>query len=121
MAVMQKELAGSGVEFVTITVDPVKDTPAVLKEYARKFELEESNWHLLTGSPLKVRKIIQQGFLLVVSDADENSPPDAGPVIHSTRLAVLDRQGHIREYVDGTAADSPDKIKVAVKRYLAEN
>ena len=120
MAVIQKELAGSGVEFVTITVDPVRDTPAVLKEYSRKYELDENTWHLLTGSPLKVRKIIQQGFFLVVSDAAKDAPPEAGPVIHSTRLAILDRQMRIREYVEGTAADAPEKVKSAVTKYLAE-
>ncbi len=120
MAVAQQLLSGTGVEFVTITVDPDYDTPVVLKEYAKKFGVDESNWHFLTGPRQQVYKVIQQGFFLVVAPADASMISETGPVVHSTRIAIVDRKGFIREYVDGTQPDSSGKVKTAVAKYLAE-
>lgn len=48
MAAMQRSLADAPVRFVTISLDPVHDTPAALKEYAAKFGVDTSRWTLLT-------------------------------------------------------------------------
>ena len=35
--------------FVTITTDPVHDTPVVLKKFAQLNRAETNRWHFLTG------------------------------------------------------------------------
>lgn len=49
---------GSEVELVTITVDPVRDTPAQLKAYAAKFQAKPG-WTWLTGSPVAVNDVLK--------------------------------------------------------------
>lgn len=49
---------GSEVELVTITVDPVRDTPARLKAYAAKFQAKPG-WTWLTGSPVAVNELLK--------------------------------------------------------------
>lgn len=49
---------GKDVELVTITVDPVRDTPQVLKAYAAKFEAREG-WTWLTGKSVAVNEVLK--------------------------------------------------------------
>lgn len=49
---------GSEVALVTITVDPVRDTPAQLKAYAAKFQAKPG-WTWLTGSPVAVNDVLK--------------------------------------------------------------
>ncbi len=49
---------GREVELVTITVDPVRDTPAQLKAHAAKFQAKPG-WTWLTGSPVAVNEVLK--------------------------------------------------------------
>ena len=40
---------GKRIEFVSITLDPVRDRPEVLAGYARVFDADTTAWHFLTG------------------------------------------------------------------------
>ena len=42
---------GAKIAFVSITVDPERDTPDVLKEYAQAFGANFAGWSFLTGTP----------------------------------------------------------------------
>lgn len=52
------EQLGREVELVTITVDPVRDTPARLKAFAEKFQARPG-WTWLTGSPIAVNDVLK--------------------------------------------------------------
>ena len=45
---------GSKITFVSITVDPERDTPEALKQYADNFGADLRGWAFLTGDPSKV-------------------------------------------------------------------
>jgi protein SCO1 len=47
------------ITILTISVDPVNDTPKVLKEYAAKFGVGE-NWYFLTGTPENVATVLRR-------------------------------------------------------------
>src|SRR5918995_7368451 len=47
---------GARIAFVSITVDPERDTPEVLKEYAELLDADLAGWSFLTGSPAAVRE-----------------------------------------------------------------
>jgi protein SCO1 len=48
---------GEKIVFVSITVDPERDTPEVLKEYAQAFGADLGGWAFLTGSPATIREV----------------------------------------------------------------
>jgi protein SCO1 len=90
MAELQHLLSGSGLRLVSITVDPERDTPERLKEYAELTGAKEESWLFLTGDKAKIIDLSVKGFRLSASPDD--------PTTHSQRLVLVDREGHIRGY-----------------------
>jgi len=97
MRFLQRRLP-AGIRLVSISVDPIRDTPTVLAEYARRAGAENGRRHFLTGSPETIEKLVQQGFRL--SYAEGGDPKE--PITHSVRLVLVDRDGKIRRYYDST-------------------
>lgn len=51
---------GALVRFVSLSVDPLNDTPKQLRLFAEKFELPENGWTLLTGAPDPVQTVLHR-------------------------------------------------------------
>jgi protein SCO1 len=86
----QAKLWGTSVEFVSITLDPNRDTPEVLNRYARLFGADLARWHFLTGSPSDVDLAITAwGMWAKISPT--------GVLDHPSRIFLLDPQGRQRE------------------------
>ncbi len=81
------------VRLVSISVNPENDTPEVLKAYAKKFKANTGRWLFLTGTLADIPKLAVGSFKL--GKIDE-------PVFHSSYFTLVDRQGRIRGYYDGT-------------------
>jgi protein SCO1 len=86
----QAKLWGTSVEFVSITLDPKRDTPTVLSSYARLFGADAAAWHFLTGAPAEVESVIAAWGMWVKSAA-------TGVLDHPSRIFLLDLRGHERE------------------------
>jgi protein SCO1/2 len=92
MARVQDELGpdfGSKVAFVSITTDPERDTPEVLKGYAEAFEANLAGWSFLTGAPAAVLDVAHRYGVAVAKAAD-------GQVDHTLLTTLIDRQGRMR-------------------------
>src|SRR5690242_19983668 len=50
---------GRRIAFVSITLDPERDTPTVLKEYSQAFGADLSGWAFLTGAPEVIREVVR--------------------------------------------------------------
>ena len=83
------------IKLISFTVDPADDTPPVLAEYSKRFAADSSRWTFLTGEQAKLNDLGVNAFHLNTVD---------GSLIHSTRFALVDRQGRIRGYY---ASDEP--------------
>ena len=77
------------VRFVSITVDPVHDTPPVLLEYAKHFVPDFNRWRFLTGEQSALSDLALKGFKLNAVD---------GSMTHSTRFVLVDGKRQIRGY-----------------------
>lgn len=94
---LQDEFKGNddfGVASFSITPD--FDTPAVLKDYAKKHGIEDSGWHLMTGDQKSIYELANNGFNIY---ATENADAPGG-FEHSGLFALIDRQGYIRSRID---------------------
>jgi protein SCO1/2 len=92
MARVQDELGadfGSKVAFLSITVDPERDTPAALKEYAEALGANLAGWSFLTGTPAAIRDVAHRYGVAVAPAAD-------GQVDHTLLTTLVDRQGTMR-------------------------
>jgi protein SCO1/2 len=101
MAQLQKMIPNAGVKLISFDVDPAHDTPAVLKAYAAQFNADSTRWHFLTGKPTDVYAAIK-GMKIALEPAVANTP-----LIHSTRLLLIDAKGQVRGlYNTGEHADA---------------
>ena len=80
-------LMGKDLILLTVTFDPARDQPERLAEYAKQWNADSSSWHFLTGAVPDVRRVCSlfgvQAFR------------DDGLMNHSSRTAVIDRQGRL--------------------------
>lgn len=90
------------VQFVSITVDPNIDSEEILKQYANAHGVNDSRWQFLTSDLEAIKDLKKNGFMLY---ADEL------PRGHAVKFVLIDRDGRIRKYYDGT-----DKASMAVLR-----
>jgi cytochrome oxidase Cu insertion factor (SCO1/SenC/PrrC family) len=57
---MLREDERSAIQFVSISIDPLRDTPAAMKEFAQKHEADIDGWLWLTGQPDDVNYITKR-------------------------------------------------------------
>jgi protein SCO1/2 len=101
---IQRSFAGvNDLEFVSITVDPQRDTPTQLADYARKFSAEPGRWFMLTGPVDRLHDLSRNVFML--GDV-------SGDLTHSTRFVLMDRQSRIRGFY---RSDEPESIQQLTK------
>ena len=93
MLKLQKEYYGNP-EFgiASISIDPKRDTPSVLKQYANKKGSTLKNWYFLTGDKDLIYNFSNKGFKLY---AGENKDVEGG-FEHSGLFALIDKKGYIR-------------------------
>jgi protein SCO1/2 len=90
MRSLEKQLpAAADLKLVSISVDPERDTPPVLKEFASHYGAPNKDWIFLTGTPETVHQIAFTTFH--VGDI-------IGKMQHSTKFVLVDKQGFIRGY-----------------------
>lgn len=107
-------LLGTEVRLVSITVDPARDTPPVLRRYADRFGgSHPTEWAFLTGTPPgTVRRIIEDGFR-VTAVLDTTIPPDPATnyqVQHTPRIMLVDRDGRIRGTYNAIEPDALERV-----------
>lgn len=107
------------VRLVSITVDPEVDTPERLQSYAKKFQASP-DWWFLTGSMTDLFRLARDGFKLAVAENPPEAIPSAGKMLHSTKIALVDGQGRVRAYYNGTDADLMAKVLPDVGDLLHE-
>ncbi|RAK24363.1 protein SCO1/2 [Flavobacterium aquaticum] len=127
MLQLQNEFYGNpNFGIASITIDPAKDTPQVLKEHAILLGVKHYNWHFLTGDKDYIYSLANKGFNLY---AGENNKV-AGGFEHSGLFALIDKDGKIRcrkdaqgnpiLYYDGLEASGVEAIKEDIKKLLEE-
>ena len=99
---------------VSFTVDPDKDTPEVLKEYASIRKINTAQWNLVTGSKKDLYKYARKELTLLATDGD-GGPQD---FIHSDRLVLIDQNNHIRGYYDGTEPTEVKQLITDIKKLI---
>ena len=104
------------VRFVSISVDPTRDTPQVLRDYATRFR-NDPRWTFLTGQRDEIIHLSVDGFKLAAGGTQQTI---AEPFLHSSKFAVADKDGYIREYYGATDGDAPDHVAATVKDLLDE-
>lgn len=110
MAELHKDFAeDKDLVLVSFSVDPNRDTPAVLKDYARQFGADAQRWLFLTGNQDQLYQLIEKSFHLAVHQNKGAQRTPGNEVTHSSRLMLVDRKGRIRGYFEGRRVDDKGK------------
>lgn len=103
------------VRFVSISVDPQRDTPRILADYAMRYR-NDPRWTFLTGARADIVKLSVDGFKLAAGDP----VPGGEPLLHSSKFAIADKHGVIREYADGSTSEVAEHVRRTVDDLLRE-
>jgi cytochrome oxidase Cu insertion factor (SCO1/SenC/PrrC family) len=103
------------IHFVSFSVDPARDTPLVLAQYAEKYSADSQRWMFLTGDRKAIYDITMKGFKLALDDSQGS---DLEPITHSSRFVLIDKDGRIVGYFDGTEESGLKSLSEAAKALL---
>jgi protein SCO1/2 len=96
LSLVQRELGKRGllkageVRLVSVTLDPERDCPEVLRDYMKRYEADPKTWSFLTGPAEQVRRAIADWGMWA-------RPAAGGQLDHPSRIFLVDRKGRIRE------------------------
>jgi len=92
------------VQFVTVTFDPVRDTPSVLRQYRDAYGLENASWLFLTGDTTAVNQMMER--FGIRSQVSYSSTTENGEEVyfidHSDQVTLLDAKGRIVRHYGGS-------------------
>lgn len=115
LAALQGKLGadfGPKVFFASVTVDPERDTPEVLKRYAQAHGAKPAGWAFLTGTPAEILDVEKRYGIFA-----RKNP--RGDVDHTFLTSLIDRDGILRVQYLGVRFD-PDELLGDVRSLLRE-
>jgi protein SCO1/2 len=83
-------LKGERVRLLSISLDPARDTPEVLRRYMKLYDADPASWTFLTGPVEQIKKTIAAWDMWA-------RPLPGGQLDHPSRVFLVDRQGRVRE------------------------
>lgn len=126
---MQKWIPKEGkspASIVSITVDPLTDTPERLKIFGTTFGADSRIWQFVRGDYAEMETLVTDGFHQALFRKDRNQAPENAPdpalseptpfdTAHSVHFALVDATGRIRGFYEQDAA-SLDLLDAALQR-----
>lgn len=103
------------VKFVSFTLDPKRDSPQKLKEYAANLQVSTDKWWFLHGDKDETYELTSE--YLQIGFEDEDAP---GGFDHSGKLILTDKEGHIRSFSEGTDPNETPKLIRDIHTLLKE-
>ena len=116
------QLLGRRIRLLSFSLDPVRDTPEVLRKYAGEFGgSPPGEWAFLTGGqPEATLRLVSQGFHLAVQPLPA-TPADSESgyqIMHSTRLVLVDGEGQIRGLYQANEPEAMERLATDLRRVL---
>lgn len=105
------------VKLVSFTVDPERDSIAQLKSYANRYGAIDGKWFFCTGSKKDLGNLFLNGFKVPV---DMEHIDSAGQITHSDKIMLVDQDGIVRKFYDGTKDENIDSLINNIEYLLVE-
>jgi protein SCO1/2 len=120
MARMQEKLSdrrAESIKLVSISVDPLHDTPPVLAAYAQKFQAHPDKWRFLTGPVDSVKRLVEGPFMGLMK-LEGVTVSGAPAISHSGYFMLVDGDLKIRGVYDSSELPKLEEM-MRHARYLA--
>lgn len=120
MGRLQSQLP-SGVRLLSLTADPVYDTPEMLTSYGKRYGSDPAKWWFLTGSKAEVYRAATNSFLFSVMESAEPEKARLEDLfIHSADFKIVDKLGRLRAVVYGEETNAVERVLGIVKQLRRE-
>lgn len=108
---------GNKIQFLTISIDPYRDTPDRLIKYMKDFNIEDDgNWVLLTGDRNHIRRDIKQVERIGKPFQFQFRDPGDGFFIHTTFVYLVDENNrYIKKFPMGDKFNRKDVFDKIMK------
>lgn len=107
------------IHWVSFSVDPENDTPAVLQAYAKERQIDVASWSFLTGDSTQIRAVAEQGYKIAAEGKAEATAEHYG-ISHGSHLVLVDKRGRIRGYYRTLDDDAQTRLLEDAKLLAAE-
>jgi protein SCO1/2 len=107
------------IHWVSFSVDPENDTPAVLDAYAKQRNIDLRSWSFVTGDSTEIRAVAEQGFKIAAEGKAETNADHYG-ISHGSHLVLVDKRGNIRGYYRTLDDDAQTRLLADAQLLTAE-
>jgi protein SCO1 len=114
LIIQEHFLNDNDVLILSHTVDPETDSVPQLYRYAQENFVNSKVWLLLTGDKPALYQQAREGYMITATQGDGG----VNDFIHSERFVLIDKEGRIRGYYDGTSAVETQKLIKDIERLL---
>ena len=118
--VQEAFLNNPDVVILSYSVDPKNDTVEALQHYAAQYEARPGKWHLLTGEKREIYNLARYGYYVTAKEDDTTSTSLEDQFVHTDKFVLVDRDGVIRGFYNGTSREDVDKLILEIKVLMHE-
>ena len=86
------------IEYVSFSVDPTTDTPAVLAKYVAEHHVDFRDWRFLTGPLGDIKQVVVGGFKQLMQHDPNAKPGSPESILHGSHFVLVDRALVIRGF-----------------------
>jgi protein SCO1/2 len=115
MYLTEKKIKEDGikdVKFVALSFDPDRDSPEILKKFAKVRELDFKSWTLLTGEKTTVNELLKR-FDVKAIKTDERIDEQGNAeysMMHTDRISLIDENGILRKNYKGSTLNIEELV-----------
>ena len=104
---IQKAFANNPkVKLLSHTVFPETDSVSVLKAYAKKHNVDDTKWNLVTGDKKEIYTMARKSYLAVKL----GKPSELYDMVHTENFVLVDAKKRVRGFYDGTNKEEMKRL-----------
>jgi protein SCO1/2 len=103
--------------FLSHSVTPEMDSVPMLKGYAARHEVISGKWHLVTGDRAAIYGLARHSYF---ADESKNVPENTGDFLHTEKMFLVDKTGHLRGVYNGVLPAEMERIKEDIRLLKTE-
>ena len=104
---IQKAFANNPkVKLLSFTVFPETDSVPVLKAYAKKNQVNDAKWNLVTGDKKEIYTLARKSYLAVKL----GKPSELYDMVHTENFVLIDTKKRVRGFYDGTSKEDIKRL-----------
>lgn len=104
--------------FLSYSVTPWIDFPSVLNSYKTKNNIQNSNWHFLSGSKSEIYSLARKSYF---AEEDIGFAKDSSAFLHTEHFILVDKNKRIRGVYNGTLSFDMQQLIEDIKILKAED